>query len=909
MQKSLLRQLKRSIGIADAGQLETLLAQLPTLAASTPAELRGLLEGFGSFLERVDESYTQYERDLELRTRSLQISSAELSGANDQLRHELAARVDALQALRATLAELRTETGEAAADEEDIGALSRRIGELVNESRQGRLDLANQKFALDQHAIVSITDREGVILYANDRFCAISGYQQDELLGKTHRIVNSGRHPREFFTTLWQTICSGDVWQGEICNHTKHGEEYWVNATIVPLLDAQGVPSRYIGIRTDITDRKRMEAQIFEQLQLVEALIEAIPLPLYVKDTTGHYQRINRAFEIFFAVDRENLIGRTVGELLPAEDAAANIEKDRELLASGGMQTYEVPLRLKDGSTHDTIYRKALLRRADGSIIGLLGTIIDISERKHAEAELLLAKEAAESASQAKSDFLANVSHEIRTPMNGVIGMTELALDTPLTAEQREYLEIIKSSGESLLTIINDILDFSKIEAGKLEIECIPFDLHRVIGETLKNLALRAHEKNLELHSDILPNVPVNVLGDPNRIRQVLTNLIGNAIKFTESGEISLHTEVSELSETSADLHVTVTDTGIGIALDKQQQIFDAFAQEDASITRKYGGTGLGLSISRRLIDLMGGRLWLESTPGCGSTFHFTLTLALDDNPQHLSSQPAPPSELQGRHILVVDDNATNRRLLNSMLSAWQVATQSAASGPEALALVENTSRPFDCIILDARMPGMDGYQLASTLKARWPALPPMLMLSSSAMRGDALRCQEIGIAGFFSKPIAAHELLSALTRIFDLISQTPSIPAQQLVTRHALRELETPGPASGFNYARALLAADRETVEIIAEIFLETWERELARLRDDLAQGDLGLVEHTAHGLRGSLAAFAADPACQLANELASACRQGSDSATLSGLIDALDKEIQALTPHLRAVSAHLSG
>jgi nitrogen fixation negative regulator NifL len=500
--------------------------------------------------------------------------------------------------------------------EEDITALSKRIALIVLESEHGHRELENQKFALDQHAIVSITDTAGTILYANDRFCEISGYSREELIGANHRIVNSGTHPSELFRDMWHMISLGQVWHGEICNRARNGNLYWVNATIVPLLDTTGSVERYIAIRTDITDRKRMEAQLSEQLHLVEELIEAIPIPVYLKDVNGRYIRLNRAFEQFFQVRRESFIGRTLHDLLPPEDAGFHATKDAELFASKGTQSFEAAVHSRDGVVHDTLYRKAVLTLRDGSISGLLGIIIDITERKRAEIEVLRAKESAEAASRAKSDFLANMSHEIRTPMNGVIGMTDLALETQLTAEQREYLSIAKSSADALLTIINDILDFSKIEAGKLLVENISFDLHRLVADVLKPMALKAHEKGIELLSEVVADVPHHVRGDPGRIRQVLINLVGNAIKFTHQGEISLHTAVIQQQDGHVIIHFSVRDTGIGIASDKQELIFDSFSQEDTSTTRKYGGTGLGLSICRRLVELMGGKIWLHSQAG-----------------------------------------------------------------------------------------------------------------------------------------------------------------------------------------------------------------------------------------------------------------------------------------------------
>jgi len=826
MQKALLRQLKRSMGISGEAELAALMSSMSTAAATADPALRTALEGFGDFLTRVDSSYEQYERDLDLRTRSLEISSSELSDSNEKLRLSLADRENALRSLRKTVRHLlpdadASDHAETFADE-DIAELSKRIASMVAESEHGRRELATQKFALDQHAIVSITDTAGTILYANDRFCDISGYAREELLGRNHRIINSGTHPTEMFRDMWQTISLGQVWRGEVCNRARNGNLYWVNATIVPLLNATGEPERHIAIRTDITDRKRIEAQLSEQLHLVEELIEAIPLPVYLKDSAGRYVRLNRAFELFFHIGREELIGHTLHDLLPPEDARLHAEKDAELFASKGMQSYEASVHSRDGVIHDTVYRKAVLTRRDGSVSGLLGVIVDITERKRAEIEVLRAKEAAEAASRAKSDFLANMSHEIRTPMNGVIGMTDLALETALTAEQREYLTIAKSSAESLLTIINDILDFSKIEAGKLLVEEISFDLYRLIAEVLKPLALRAHEKGIELLSEVLHDVPRYVKGDPSRIRQVLVNLVGNAIKFTNNGEIALRTELLQLQDRHAIIHFAVRDTGIGIAPDKQDLIFDAFSQEDTSTTRKYGGTGLGLSICRRLVELMGGRIWLHSQMGEGSTFHFSVQLELS---AQATSALGSQAELVGRRILIVDDNATNRRILSSMLSLLKTIPKDVDSAQAALALLQEGNTDFDCILLDAQMPEMDGYELARRLHATYKYLPPMLMLSSGALRGDAQRCQEAGISGFFSKPISLDELHAALGRLFDHTPPSTNSVGTPLVTRHTLREAR--------RALNVLLVEDHPTNQKLALGLLGKWGHEATLARN----------------------------------------------------------------------------
>ena len=432
------------------------------------------------------------------------------------------------------------------------------------------------------------------------------------------------------------------------------------------------------------------------------------------------------------------------------------------------------------------------------------------TERDQATAALVQAKEAAEEANRAKSEFLANMSHEIRTPMNGIIGMTELALNTPLSAAQRDYLWTVHRSAELLLVILNDVLDFSKIEAGKLQMESIEFSVRQMLDDTLKPFALRAHEKRCELLVDLRPSVPDALIGDPHRLRQVLANLVSNAIKFTDRGEVVVRVERTRLREDNrASLHFSVIDTGVGISHEKQATIFGAFTQGDGSTTRQYGGTGLGLSICQQLVELMEGRIWVESEPQRGSAFHFVVTLPV--SPHAVAPQFLPqPDELVDMSALVVDDNATNRRILVELLSSWGMQAVATADGAEAARVADAAARPFSLALIDMNIGGASGLEVASALRQlKNCSATPMLLLTSADQPPDS--ANNPAVNGFLVKPVGQRALLEAIRRVVGSRLTVDKEPAAPAVT-----------PTRAARRLRVLVAEDNPVNQKLAQHLLE---------------------------------------------------------------------------------------
>ncbi len=536
------------------------------------------------------------------------------------------------------------------------------------------------------------------------------------------------------------------------------------------------VEERTQELRLEIAERKKAEQALWESEQLYAQIALNASDVLYVMSTeTGvidFYGQIDKALGY-----AEEEFGRTIAawqEIVHPDDRERVAAAFARSCQTGKPFDEEYRVRRRDGSYLYWADRGRPVYDHKGRAAKFIGAATDISARKRAQEELTAAKETAEAANRAKSQFLANVSHEIRTPMNGIIGMTGLALDTPLNRDQRELLTTVKQSADTLLALINDILDFSKIEAGKLHLEPIPFQLHECLEDAASTLALRAHQKGLELAFHVASDVPDALIGDAGRLRQILMNLLGNAIKFTSRGEVVLRVTLESSSTDGAKLHFIVEDTGIGIPKDKQAVIFDAFTQADSSTTRHYGGTGLGLAISAELVELMGGVIWVESEPGQGSRFHFTVRL--DMQKEAATKFRRHTGGLQQLPILIVDDNATNCRLLQDILTKWGLKPSAVNTGAAALAALDDATRagrPFPLLLVDALMPEMDGFELVERIKQQpAPGGAVILMLSADAQLENAARAQQAGAIAHLVKPIRQADLLDA---IMAAVGSTPA--------------------------------------------------------------------------------------------------------------------------------------
>jgi two-component system, sensor histidine kinase and response regulator len=629
-------------------------------------------------------------------------------------------------------------------------------------------------------------------------------------------------HPddRAHARSAWSTVvATKSVLRSEHRVRRQDGEYRHMLVRAVPVLDEAGTIVEWIGGHTDIT-AQRVGLGDGDRQRLV-SLIENSADFIATASLSGEITYINPAGRKLVGLDP--VLHRTATRIIDFHTEAGKVQLHDTIqpaVRATGQWSGEMELRnLTTGTAIPTASNVFTVAHPQTGEPLCLATISrDITERKQQDVALRQAKEEAEAANRAKSEFLANMSHEIRTPLNGVIGMTDLALETELTREQREYMQTVKLSADSLLSVINDILDFSKIEAGKMDLEEIRYDLRECLESVVKTLALQADEKNLELLCDINPEIPDTLLGDPNRVRQVITNLLGNAIKFTAQGEVSLHVSSRPAAAGGQELHFTVSDTGIGIAPAKLQTIFESFSQADSSTTRVYGGSGLGLTISKHLIELIGGKIWIESEVGKGSHFHFTIPLREAEMLKRTPESDTAYQILVGAKVLVIDDNKTNRRILEGLTKAWGMQATVTGDGGSALAMLTSAheaGEPYRLILTDLHMPKMDGFGVIEHIRQN-PALSTatIMMLSSGGYGGDAAKCQSLGVAAYLLKPVRQTELREAIARAMGTV---PVAGTPSMITQKELREER---PASQF--LSILVAEDNVVNQKLAVRLLE---------------------------------------------------------------------------------------
>jgi PAS domain S-box-containing protein len=670
-----------------------------------------------------------------------------------------------------------------------VRASNRRLAEVTR-------DLEFQKFALDQHAIVTATDRDGTITYANDRFCAISGYAREEIIGQNHRKVRSEEHDDAFFANLWATITRGEVWHGEIKNRSKDGDAYWVSATIVPFLNKAGRPFQYIAIRTDITERRLIEERFRERNRFLHGMTQAMGEGVYALDAAGRCTFVNPEAERLLDMPRAALLGADIhtkvhyhgkdGHPVPSEQCSI-----LQAIRRGEPYRSEDEFFLRAGATPFPVAVSAVPLIEDDVIVGSVTLFQDIAARKQAQEAMERARLAAEQSSQFKSRFLANMSHEIRTPMNAVIGLCHLTLQTELTPRQRDYLENIATASQNLLSIINDILDFSKIEAGKMSLEQVPLRLTEVIDSVVTVIRPRLKDKGLSLTLQVDRDVPDSWFGDPVRLGQVLINLAGNAVKFTERGQVGLTVSRGMGPDDTQRLVIAVSDTGIGMSQSQQTRLFQAFSQVDSSTTRRFGGTGLGLAISRQIVALMNGSIEVESAPGLGSTFR--VVLPLEQPPEPPPDDPLPAS-VRGGVVCLLCGQPEHRSAIALMLERLDLRATEDAADPGVLA-----------VIADDATRAADGPRLIDRLEA-WTDRPPLILVTADADARDVPGCIRI------EPPVTEWRLRSAVLRLAGLGDDTGAVLAG-----------EGPSARGSLAGARVLLVEDTPLNQEVARDMLES--------------------------------------------------------------------------------------
>jgi PAS domain S-box-containing protein len=656
---------------------------------------------------------------------------------------------------------------------------------------------------------IATVGADGRVLGVNPAFETLFGYTGADATGRVLNELVVPESERAKALALEERARTGHRVVTEVERRRKDGRLVPVRVSAARVAGDVGADTLFV-LYDDITANRNAERAMREAERQYRELVESSTDLVWEVDGAGRWVFLNAAGEEIYGAEPEDLLGRPFADRVDPSRLEADRAALARVFAGEGLVDYETVHRDVHGGPKRLSFSARPVRDASGGIVGAHGTARDVTARAEARAALEEARAVAERTAEVRSAFVANMSHEIRTPMNGVLGLVELLLDTELTPEQRRSAELVRSSGEALLGVIDDVLDFSKIEAGHLELEAVPFDLHSLVEGTVGMLAPRASQRGLEVVADLAPDLPRGVRGDAGRLRQVLTNLIGNAIKFTSQGQVVVAVRPESAAGAGA-IRFAVEDSGIGIPADRLEAVFGEFTQVDASTTRKYGGTGLGLAISRRLVRLMGGELTVRSEEGQGSEFSFVVPLP--DAPDGVVAAIRPVA-FQGERALVVDDNAANRRIVREMLKVAGLVVDEAESAAQGLAILRaaaGRAEPYGLSVIDAQMPDRDGFELAADVRADPMVIGVrLLMLTSAGRRGDGQRCREVGVDGYLQKPVGRVELLEAIAAVMGHAGGT----RETLVTRHSMQERR--------RRLRVLLAEDNPVNQEVAVALLQ---------------------------------------------------------------------------------------
>jgi PAS domain S-box-containing protein len=722
--------------------------------------------------------------------------------------------------------------------------------------------------AVEQAAdAIVITGVDGTIQYVNPAFTTLTGYSREEAVGQNPRFLKSGQTPQEVYRELWSTIVSGRVWHGEVINRRKNGTVYREEMQITPVEGAAGQIVSFIAVKRDVT---RLGAERDAQAFLA-TIVQGSEDAIVAYSPSGTILTWNRGAETVFGYGAAEAIGKPMSMLLPSDRQHVLASAPEHVRAGTFISNHEGVGLHRDGRRIPLLGSGSPVRNAAGELIAISMILRDVSERKRYERELIRAREAADAANVAKSRFLANMSHEIRTPMNGVIGMMQLLLETALSAEQRRYASVAQASGQVLLSLIDNVLDLSKIEARKVTLEKFSFNLRHTLESVVQLLGIQAKAKALNLALRVSPEIPELLRGDPHRLRQILTNLVTNAVKFTERGEVAVEAALQKQADGQVTVAFRIVDTGIGMRPDEIARLFQPFAQADTSTTRKYGGTGLGLIISKQLVEMMGGKIGVHSLPGLGSTFWFT---AVFETAEPEVAQPVTGGvdrrnrgPVPGLRILVVEDNPVNREVLLAQLSRLGYQAAAVENGAEAVEAL--AAAGYDLVLMDCQMPVMDGFEATLHIREVHRSDIPIVAVTADAMPADRDRCLQAGMNDYLAKPVE-------LQRLADMLAKW--LPAPSAGGSAEARDDPNPQGPMIFNQDALMgrLLGDQDLAGAILLSFVGDCPARLDELRQRIAEADASGARLLAHSLKGAAATVAAEELCAFAGAIEQAGAKG---------------------------------